>query len=85
MDRNNFRVLEHEMKRPANGRPTLPTSRKWLEKDGGLDLVNVPCHLVCGEWICWLADGHDGWHVVGDISGRVRGRWYTGGPFVEAK
>ena len=65
-------------------RPALPTSREWLEEDGVSPRVEERCRICSEGWVCWLSDGHDGWHTAGGGI-YVWGRWYTDGPFVEAK
>ena len=68
-------------------RPALPTSSEWLEDDGDKNDAGCgdsPCPSRSRGWVCWLSDGHDGWHVAGGI-GQVFGRWYTGSPFTDAK
>ena len=65
-------------------RPPLPTSREWLEYDGVQS-------FGCGRkhqrgYICTREFHADtDWHVAGLEKNKVSGRWYTDGPFVEAK
>ena len=67
-------------------RPPLPTSREWLEEDGeSFDWQDGDCGArTSPPYSCNVLGTHHR-HVAATSSGRVIGRWYTDGPFVEAK
>ena len=69
-------------------RPTLPTSREWLEEDGemaGFNTRGCPSLAKRTNHSCGKVAGHGGYHSCTDFPGEGYGRWYTDGPFVEAK
>ena len=69
-------------------RTLLPTSREWLEGDGKRRWLNEPvCMTVDGamSYGCTRSNHHDGWHTASGSGADVFGRWYTDGPFTDAK
>ena len=72
-------------------RPTLPTSREWLESDGEFrkNYGKAMCWEGERSFVCCRPKGHNGWHTASADESYdgvyVIGRWYTDGPFVEAK
>ena len=64
-------------------RPSLPTSREWLEEDENQSGAPY-CGLMNNDWGCTRRH-FVGRHVAGAGKNIVCGRWYTDGPFVEAK
>ena len=67
-------------------RPPLPTSREWLEEDGERWVGGAPD--MCRTISCMRRHDDEfregNWHIA--ASGKiVHGRWYTDGPFWEAK
>ena len=77
--------IKSEDIKPVERQP-LPTSREWLESDGEcFDWQDGDCGArTSPPYSCNVLGTHHR-HVAATSSGRVIGRWYTGGPFVEAK
>ena len=83
---NKFADDPHEL-------PPLPTSREWLEEDGERGGNGAwSCSAVsrrgeeghtCGRTT--KHSGHHTCHLIDREMGAPHGRWYTDGPFVEAK
>ena len=65
--------------------PPLPTSRKLLPEDGQRWRNDDFCGSTNTVGMACVRRNHrdDEWHVA--YSTHVLGRWYTDGPFVEAK
>ena len=72
----------------TTSRPPLPTSSEWLESDGERWVGFGWCKERGGEgerFACYRAPHISGHHTCFSDDGKVSGRWYTDGPFVEAK
>ena len=67
-------------------RPPLPTSRKWVAEDGeNFNWLDGECEAKTRlPYNCNVLGTHHR-HVAATSGGVVCGRWYTDGPFTEAK